>query len=312
MLEKIMDLLDLAVRQKEAIYGVGRAFSSMLESGGDFFRKVIALFLAFFEMFGSVLFDTGITPKGEKLDLTGYSLVFSDDFDGDSLNTDVWAYRGSGSRRFGYNAPGQVSVKDGNLNIRGEYREDGEYGPGWYVGMINIKQYYCRGYFEIRCKCNKGNDFWSAFWIQADHPYDHDISKGGIGGAELDIFESVSADKNCSKNCVTSTVHCNGYDDDEENIDSCNIGKFKGKNIYDEYNTYGLEWTEDEYIFYINGVETGRTSWASGVSEVPEMVIVSLEIPDKVNYKTDSGFTTDFTVDYVKIYQKPADIQTVK
>ncbi len=312
MLEKIMDLLDLAVRQKEAVYGVGRAFSAMLESGGDFFKKVIALFLAFFEMFGSVIFDTGMTPKGEKLDLTGYSLVFSDDFDGDSLNTDVWAYRGSGKRRFGYNAPGQVSVKDGNLNIRGEYLEDGEYGPGWYVGMINIKQYYCRGYFEIRCKCNKGNDFWSAFWIQADHPYDHDISKGGIGGAELDIFESVSADKNSSKNCVTSTVHCNGYDDDVENIDSCNIGKFKGKNIYDEYNTYGLEWNEDEYIFYINGVESGRTSWASGVSEVPEMVIVSLEIPDNVTYETDSGFTTDFVVDYVKIYQKPEDIQTVR
>lgn len=308
MLEKIMDALSLAYRQKESVYAVGKAFSSMFESGGDFFKKIIAVFVAFIEMFGSVLFDTGITPRGQQLDLTGYNLVFCDEFEGDTLDTDIWEYRASGSRRYGYNAPSQVSVKDGNLNIRGEYLEDGEYGPGWYVGMINLKQYYCRGYFEIRCICNKGNDFWSAFWFQADHPYDHDISNGGIGGAEIDIFESCSSGIPKSAGCVISTVHCNGYDDDVENIDSRNIGKFKGQNIYDEYNTYGLEWNEEEYIFYINGVETGRTSWASGVSEVPEMLIVSLEIPDKVSYAEDSGHTTDFIVDYVKIYQKSDDM----
>ena len=55
-----------------------------------------------------------------------------------------------------------------------------------------------------------------------------------------------------SRNSVTQTIHCNGWDDDVENIDSRTLGKFKvGNDIYNEYNTYGLEWTEDEYIFYI-------------------------------------------------------------
>ena len=53
-----------------------------------------------------------------------------------------------------------------------------------------------------------------------------------------------------------------------ENIDSRNLGKFKGKNIHEEYNTYGLEWTDSEYIFYVNGVETRRTSFSKGVSQV--------------------------------------------
>lgn len=303
-MEKIMDVLKFAYRQKDAVYRVGRVISAAFSNGFSV-KKITAVLIATVEMFGSVLFDCGLTPLGQELNLDGYNLVFCEEFDGDELNTDIWNYRASGSRRYGYNSQSQVEVKDGNLIINGEYRENGEFGPGWYVGMINLKQYYCKGYFEIRCICNKGADFWSAFWFQADHPYDHEISKGGIGGAELDIFENNNSTDNIFKrNCVTQTVHCNGFDDDVENIDSQTIGRFKGKNIYDEYNTYGLEWTDDEYIFYINGVETGRTSWAAGVSEVPEMLIVSLEIPDYVSYAADSGFTTQFTVDYVKIWQK--------
>ena len=64
---------------------------------------------------------------------------------------------------------------------------DGAYGAGWYAAAISLFETYNRGYFEIRCKCNDGGEFWSAFWIQADHPYDHELSKGGVGGAELDI-----------------------------------------------------------------------------------------------------------------------------
>lgn len=48
------------------------------------------------------------------------------------------------------------------------------------------------------------------------------------------------------------------------------MGFFKGKNIYDEYNTYGVGWTEDEYIFYTNGVETARMSFSKGVCDVNE------------------------------------------
>lgn len=303
MAEKIFDLLKLAYRQRFAIYRVGDILRS-LTSGGFSLKRVSALFIAIIEMFSSVIFDGAMTPMGKELDLAGYNLVFSDEFDGDSLNTDVWEYRGSGSRRGGFNAESQVKVNNGNLVFTGEYLEDGEFGEGWYVGMIKLKKQYCKGYFEIRCKCNDGGDFWSAFWIQADHPYDHELSKGGVGGAEIDIFEAMGANEflPSQRNSICSTVHCNGGDDDVENIDSCCIGDFKANNIYEEYNTYGLEWTDDEYIFYINGVETGRTSFSKGVSEVAEDVIVSLEIPEEIHHEKD--FTTQYVVDYVKIWQK--------
>ena len=50
---------------------------------------------------------------------------------------------------------------------------------------------YCKGYFEIRCKVNAGSGYWSAFWLQADSPYTASVSKGGVGGAEIDIFERI-------------------------------------------------------------------------------------------------------------------------
>lgn len=304
-IEKIMELLKFAPRQKLAYYSAVEAIKGFFANGFSF-KKITASLMIIAELFGCIIFDNPVTPRGQTLDLEGYELVFCDEFEGDSLNTDVWQHRAQGSRRGGFNAASQAKVSDGTLKLVSEYLEDGQYGEGWYTGMISLKKHYKQGYFEIKCICNEGENFWSAFWIQAlEGPYDHNISKGGVGGAEIDIFEAMSYKEKLAKNrnAVTSTVHCNGVDDDVENIDSYCIGKFKvGNDIYNEYNTYGLEWTEDEYIFYINGVESGRTSFGKGVSQVEEEVIVSLEIPDTLTVPKD--FTSTMTVDYVKIYQK--------
>ena len=90
------------------------------------------------------------------------------------------------------------------------------------------------------------------------------------------------------------------------------LGCFNGNNIYDEYNTYGLKWTEEEYIFYINGVETTRSTFGDGVSQVEEQVRVSLCIPtaEKLEKLDKETYNNSFIVDYVKIYQPtltPAD-----
>ena len=300
MLDKIADALGLVIREewafKNIFYYLGQAFSSFSIKG--FFAGIMAVV----EMFGMLVFGLPTTPRGQELDLTDYSLVFYDEFDGDALDTSVWQTRGNGPRRGGFNADSQVFVRDGNLIIAGEYLIDGTYGEGWYSGAVKLKERYTRGYFEIRCICNPGDEYWSAFWIQADAPYTASVSKGGIGGAEIDIFESFGYGKKIGGNAVTHTIHCAGVDGVEEGFQSANLGDFYGNNIYEEYNTYGLEWTEDEYIFFINGVETTRSSFGNGTSQVPEDVIVSMEFPDDISLSKD--FYTEFVVDYVKIYQK--------
>ena len=267
------------------------------------FQKIIAFFVSIITAICNWL-NLPMQPRGPKVDLSGYTLVFCDEFEGDSLDLGAWRYNLHGAERGGFNGESQVAVKDGNLVMTGEYLEDGAYGPGWYGADIALNQKYLRGYFEIRCICNDAGGFWSAFWIQADHPYEHEISRGGPGGAEIDIMEAMDYDEllPSRRDAVLHTIHVNGSDDDPDKIESGRLGRFRGNDIYHTYNTYGLAWTEDEYIFYVNGVETVRSSFANGVSEVPETVRVSLCIPDEITMK--QGERTQFLVDYVKIYQK--------
>ncbi len=304
MLDKIYTLLKLSYRE---IWAIEKLFEYMGNLFTTFSVKgLFSSLMAIVEILQMLILGMPLTPRGETLDLTGYSIVVYDEFDKGYLDTDVWEYRGNGARRGGYNASSQVEVRDGNLVIAGEYLTDGEYGEGWYTAAIKLKERYKQGYFEIKCKVNDSPGYWSAFWIQADGPYTASISKGGPGGAELDIFESKCYDTEKDKYCITHAIHCAGVDGVQEGFQSAMLGSFYGNDITNEYNTYGLEWTEDEYIFYVNGVETVRSTFGNGVSQVEEDVIVSLEIPDieKLESLDKATFKTEFIVDYVKIYQK--------
>lgn len=300
----LTEVLKLAPRQ---LWGVEQQWFYLTQIFTSFSpKKIVASILAIIELFGLTIFDLPTTPRGQELDLTGYSLVFEDEFDGTELDTQAWKYCNSGVRRGGYRAPSQVEVKDGNCVITAEYLEDGEFGAGWYAGDLALREWYKQGYYEIRCKANDGGAFWSAFWIMAAHPYEAEYSKGGIGGAELDIFEANCWDDPMSRNAVSQTIHCAGVDGVQEGFQSYLLGFFKGNDIYNEYNTYGLEWTEDEYIFYVNGVETCRSSFGNGTSQVEEEVRVSLEVPDaeKLESLDKETYHSEFVIDYVRIYQK--------
>ena len=188
-MEKIFEFLGWTNGQISRFWEWVDLFRNFSFSGFSF-KRFFAGILAAFELFNAAAFKTAVHPYGKELDLSDYTLVFSDEFDADELDTDVWYTRANGARRSGYNGASQIRQENGNLIITGEYLENGEYGEGWYAGAVALKQKYTKGYFEIRCICNDSKDFWSAFWFQGNHSYDPELSKGGIGGAEIDIFEA--------------------------------------------------------------------------------------------------------------------------
>ena len=303
-------------------------------------KKIISGLIAFLTFISpnlNTFFGLPQKVSDRQLDMSKFTMTWNDEFDGDSIDGSKW---GSEwwvvKRNGGYWHEDMARVEDGNLIISAQYLSEplenryyekwhdsinfDEYGAGYYSTILTTRDKFeqCYGYYEIRCKCNKGEQFWSAFWIQSiTSPYDHYLSQGGVNGAEIDIFEAMSADKLLpeNRNAVTTTIHCNGWDDDIENIDSRCLGKFKVENdIYEEYNTYGLEWNEDTYIFYINGGETGRIT-KGGVSDNPEYLILSCEVAGengianadrhgtgKISLPQD-GSEVHFLVDYVRVYQ---------
>ena len=308
MLEQFFEYFHFAYRQRAAFMAAVDTMKEILSAKVPF-TKIGAAFLAVVELFSAAFWDTPRTPRGPELDLSGYELVFEDQFDGDAVDTDVWNVSNGGFSK-GWETPDQLRVENGALTITTEYKEDGPNGAGWYLGDLGLKEYYCKGYFEIRCKVfnnTSRRDFWSAFWITVDGELNADISKGGVGACEIDVFESFSDN---SRNLdhpvgITPALWCNGVDDDPDTIDGVNFGQWYSNDPVNEYNTYGVLWTDEFYAWYINGVECFRVSYGSGPSQIPEEVRISMCSPNcaEENMTRTRDQSGDYTIDYVRIYQ---------
>ncbi|MCR5149649.1 MAG: glycoside hydrolase family 16 protein [Clostridiales bacterium] len=257
-----------------------------------------------------------VSGKPETLNIEDFTLVFEDEFDGDSLDRDIWhIHNHKGVRKGGFWTLNNTAVSGGNLTITTEYLPGGEFGPGWYTAGISTADTFSHtyGYYECRCILPKGYGLWSAFWLT--NPNAGKVSGSGKNGAELDIFESpfyFLGGKRSYK--VTSNIHYNGYELNTRYKNVC-IAQLDN-NPYENFNTYGLLWTEDEYIFYVNGRETRRTSYG-GVSQVPEYLILSCEVDGaaakptfgwsghaRTNTDSNDNYKGEFIVDYVRVYDK--------
>ncbi len=311
-------LSSLATRQIVALENFGKIPAAIIKALFKFdFKRVIALIVAAFQLLGMAFFDTPVTPYKSQLDMSKFTdePVWSDEFD-NGFDTTMWqghyVYGADDTqlRDTAWWNRDQVSfTPDGHLKLTVEYKEDGPKGPGYYsygmetnpnkcydAGYKGYEQLY--GYFEIRCILPKGAGINPAFWLLTDGMWADDTD-GGVSGAEVDILET-NTDYNPmspSFNSVVQTIHVDSY---EEAHKWENQGEYYADDPYNKFNTYGVEWNEDEYIFYINGVETARTSFG-GVCQVPLYLIISVGVDDKI-------FGNEFVpasmiVDYVRCYQ---------
>ncbi len=275
--------------------------------------------------------DLGKMPQGKEINLNDFELVWSDEFDGEKLDETKWGHSWwITERKGGYWHEDMVRVEDGHLIITAKYLEEPpvggrydaareelgctEFKPGWYTGKVTSRDKYEQlyGYFEVRCILPAATGMWSAFWMMNEGVYN--VNNSGEDGTEIDVFESFYYKDNWWGNDAISTgIHYDGYGEGHHGEA---VGKmFVANNPYEEYNTYGVEWNENEYIFYINGVETGRTS-TGGVSKNPEYLLLSCEFAGEngvqfsdrhgtgeIKYTPEENWPAEFKVDYVRCYQ---------
>ena len=279
-------------------------------------KAVVAVFIGFFMGLSPAGFPR--VPNEKKLEL-----VWSDEFDGGALDLTKWKGHGCGVgetvvRRGSWWNTDMATVKDGQLHIRTEYYPEGYHGngkPGWYTCGIDTNDLFepTYGYFEARCILPKGSGMWSAFWMISDSmawkPDAGAVEGSGEDGAEIDIFESVFYESKTPR-CVSTNIHIDGYGEFHKSTNVCEPF-ILFNDPYENFNTYGVEWNEDGYIFYINGIETGRSGFG-GASKVPEYLILSVEVGgnnaeparDWIGGPLTPGCeVTDFIVDYVRAYR---------
>lgn len=239
-----------------------------------------------------------------------YHLVFEDDFNGDRLDLNKWhiIHRKEG---IGFVDECQVSLSDGCVHLSGAYK-DGPQGPGWYTGDIRTTKRFTRGYFEARLKAavclESYQSYWSAFWLQAQHPYEAEISRGGIGGAEIDILEIAVAPD--GRPMAETNIHVAGMknspaNQEKKELDSHLVRRTVMPDADKAFHTYACLWDEDKYAFYIDGVRLAVSAWGDGVSEAGDEVCLSLCLPGVEKMPRD--FTCRFDIDYVRVYQKDGD-----
>ena len=279
------------------------------------FKRVAALVVALAQLCGLLIADTPVTPYKDSIDMSKFELVWSDEFD-NGFDTTVWqghyVYGADDTqlRDTAWWNREQVSfTEDGCLKLTAEYKEDGPKGAGYYsYGMetnpnknysgdhVGYEQLY--GYFEIRCILPKGAGLNPAFWLLTDGMWADDTD-GGVTGAEIDILETKTQynEKSPEFGSIYQTIHVDSY---EEAHKSENQGSYYADDPYNKFNTYGVEWNENEYIFYVNGVETARTDFG-GVCQVPLYLIISLGVDEGV-YENEY-LPSSMVVDYVRCYQ---------
>ena len=229
---------------------------------------------------------------------TKYELTFEDNFDGDELDMNKWEYcpewvRGDFGAKW---SPKMAEVKDGNLYLNTAYDDDGTVISGAIQTEHTFTQTY--GYFETRAMLPKPDiGFWCAFWMMCGSVGKVDGS--AVSGVELDVFESITN----SHRTVQHNLHWDGYLKDHKSTGE----QYRGEDmdLYNGWHTYAVEWTEDEYIFYIDDKESFRTS-DPGICNQPGYMLLSIEYGSATGKTKISPEDVGpcFRVDWVRAYKK--------
>ena len=258
-------------------------------------KRIMPLFLAIAMVFS---FTGYMQPVKEAK--AASTLVWSDEFDGNSLNRSNWTYdignNGWGNNEWQYytDRNENVSVSNGVLAITA--RKENYGGSGYTsarIKSIGLREFKY-GRIEARIKLPKGQGLWPAFWMlganfnTAGWPY----------CGEIDIMEQVSLE-----NRVHGTVHwdSNGY---------ASYGGPSFEFDTTQYHVYAIDWNDQYIRWYVDGTQfheiyIGNNAGGTEEFQKPFFLILNLAVGGNwPGYPNDSTpFPSTMYVDYVRVYQ---------
>ncbi len=242
---------------------------------------------------------------------TDYVLTFNDEFDSFSANTGhgsggVWSTSYSphldDQRTIEQNGEGQFyvdpdmselpnpfSVENGVLTIHAHELTPEQQvltdGQTYASGLMNTELSFGMegGYIEIRASVPDQQGFLSAFWL---------LPSDGDWTSEIDVFETLGHN--------TTTMNTNVWNDGSQNQLS-----FSTDDLSEGFHTYGLEWTDSEITWYIDGIPVRTVP--NTVNEDMYLVLslaVDTDWTGPVDGTTD--FSDGFQVDYIRVYETPS------
>ncbi|MCQ2483381.1 MAG: glycoside hydrolase family 16 protein [Clostridia bacterium] len=263
-----------------------------------------------------------IEETTEKTSYTGsleYELVWSDEFDGDSLNPDNWVYEEHDSGWVNNELQTYVSsadnifVENGDLVIQ-PLKETDENGNDIYTsGRINTyqKASFLYGKVEARIKVPTGQGYLPAFWMMpklATH-YGNWPKSG-----EIDIMEILGSDTSTTY----GTIHYGNSH--KQNQGSLTLDS-DTQDFAEDYHIFTLEWEPGKITWYVDNIEMYTTDdWyckseggllTAYPAPFDQEFYIILNVAVGGNWPGSPDDTTPFDsdaqmrVDYVRVYQRP-------
>jgi beta-glucanase (GH16 family) len=105
-----------------------------------------------------------IRPLNTDGSITGYTLVWHDEFDGSAVDTKEWNYR-TGERLLSFQKKENVSVSDGAMHLALKKENEGKLH--YTAGGLISKRGFKYGYFEARFRCPKAAGWHTSFWTMS-------------------------------------------------------------------------------------------------------------------------------------------------
>jgi len=258
----------------------------------------------------------------------GYTLDWSDEFNGNSLDPAIWNYDlGNGCPNCGWgNSEEQIyttdraTVANGELTIQAVWDAQDNRIESARVHTAG-KRTYGEGILEARIKFvnfDPADHNFAAFWSLGESYKDPNISPFKIDGGsgwpncgEIDIMEAVS---NLD---LISTIHYNPVPDNDGdgNHDAYGwhyITSYAGfVPTWDQYHTYSVEKTATQLIYLFDGVPFGTQSISDPDKlefQQPFHVILNVAIGGTLAGDPPNPQAVDVSmvVDYVRYYRKAA------
>ncbi len=224
---------------------------------------------------------------------TDYQLLLNDEFDGESLNTDIWDYR-SGNPYGGKNLKENVRVENGKLML--DYRiVDGYYTGGGVLTNFNLPYGYYETYAKVFGETGRlHTSFWlsggSAFTTRPENfPQNNSL-------IEIDGFE-IDSEK---PNAISHGIHYWWG----EHV-SASRWNYSEIDTSKEWFTMGMEWLPDRVNFYING-QLVNSDTELRVYGPSYLWLTAVAMPEgKEHLIDDSKVNGSSEFEYFRYYQKP-------
>lgn len=258
------------------------------------------------------------TVPGPQSGETQRALLFSDEFEGTTLDRTKWSAIGpdfwvNDEQQAYFDRPDVIQVRDGMLVLTPRYapgvdtneRRKADFIAGRLATEGKFDFTYGRA--EARIRMPDAVGVWPAFWLLGNGRWPHT--------GEIDIMEYIG-----DKDWTGTAMHGPGYSGETPFVDRFYFPA--GEDVTD-WHVYAAEWTRDAVEFYIDDRLTYRVTrpmvekYGKWVYDQPEHVIVNFALggayPGKVNgIKQPYYGIPQTTVDRVKRGELSMEVDWVR